>query len=71
MTINEATMWGVRVLKETITVNAMGVNVQLKLEWADGMIGAMPVFKKKKDALAYSENEDLIFELVKEKEKHE
>lgn len=56
-------MYLVRACKTTITVELLGLERELSLNWSDGMIGAMPVFEKYNDALRYSRNRpELILE---------
>jgi len=45
----------VGVIKKEITVEVLEQTTQLKLEWADNMIGAMPVFDNIDDAEKYGE----------------
>jgi len=40
-------------LKEELGVNVLGLKQKIGLVWADGMIGAIPVFKDKESAEAY------------------
>ena len=56
-------MFGVKKLHETLTVEVLGLKQEIKLSYAEGMIGALPVFNTREVPLAYSEDEDLIFEL--------
>ncbi len=65
-------IYGVKLLRETLTIETLGLSTKIELSWSDGMIGAMPVFKNYKDATRYaSGNEDLIFELQITGEKDE
>ena len=43
-------------LKEELGVNVLGLQQKIGLVWADGMIGAIPVFKDKESAEAYVGN---------------
>jgi hypothetical protein len=43
-------------LKEELGVNFLGLQQKIGLVWADGMIGAIPVFKDKESAEAYVSN---------------
>jgi hypothetical protein len=43
-------------LKEELSVNVLGLQQKIGLVWADGMIGAIPVFKDKESAEAYVGN---------------
>lgn len=38
-------------------------NVRLKLQWADGQIGALPVFKNKADAEAFCSGKGEVLEI--------
>jgi len=54
-------MYAVNTLKDNMNVEVMGLTLPLDLNWADGMIGAIPVFKDKESALAYANgNESLL-----------
>tara|TARA_R110000851_G_scaffold303381_1_gene460953 strand:+ start:391 stop:597 length:207 start_codon:yes stop_codon:yes gene_type:complete len=44
------------VLKESLTVNILGLKQDLSLKWANGMVGAIPVFKDKESAEVYMSN---------------
>ena len=44
-------------LKESLSVNVLGLKQDLALVWANGMIGAIPVFKDKESAEAYMGND--------------
>jgi len=41
-------------LDRTVKVDVMGLSVSVPLSFADGMIGAMPVFKDKESAEAFA-----------------
>lgn len=43
----------VMMIKKSHPVDVLGREVDLKLDWADGMCGVMPVFATRKDALRY------------------
>ena len=51
-------MYGVRLLKKKITIDLMGMDVELDLSWAGGMCGAMPVFDNYDDALKYADGDE-------------
>lgn len=54
-------MYAVNTLKDNMNVEVMGLTLPLDLNWADGMVGAIPVFKDKESALAYADgNESLL-----------
>jgi hypothetical protein len=40
------------------------ITVPIKMEWADGMVGAVPVFDNKKDAVAYAGKKHAVMELA-------
>ena len=57
-------MYGVKLLKEELHIEVLGLKKNLEIIWAKGQIGAIPVFETKEDALDYVDgNEELIFEL--------
>ena len=43
----------VMMIKKSHPVDVLGRQIDLKLDWADGMCGVMPVFATKRDALRY------------------
>ena len=47
-------MYLVMMVKTEHKVSLLGREVPIKMEWADGMIGVVPVFKTKKDAVKYA-----------------
>lgn len=49
---------GVLYIRETIEVEVMGMKTDLDLIWADGQIGAMPVFNSKEWALEYADGDE-------------
>ena len=56
--------YGVRLLKEKLIIEVMGVKMEIKLSWVSGMIGAMPVFDSFDSALSYADgDEDRVFKL--------
>ena len=59
-------MYAVNTLKTDITVDVMGLQRQMELNWADGMVGAIPVFKDKESALAYANGDESLITHVKE-----
>lgn len=62
-------MYGVRLLRQNIEINVLGLTQEVKLKWWHGQVGAIPVFETKEQALDYADgNEDLIFKL-EEKDK--
>jgi len=61
-------MYLVSQMKEVMNVELMGLERPLELSWADGMIGAIPVFKDKESALAYANgNESLLIDIAEVK----
>ena len=57
-------MYLVNTLKTEITIEVMGLERELKLDWADGMVGVISVFKDKESALAFANgDENLVTEL--------
>lgn len=58
-------MYAANTLKDNMDVEVMGLTLPLDLNWADGMVGAIPVFKDKESALAYVDgNESLITQVM-------
>jgi hypothetical protein len=45
-------------------VKVMNQHIDLELNWAKGMIGALPVFDDVQDAIAYASSDAQIFECV-------
>lgn len=57
-------MYAVNTLKTDITIDVMGLERPMELNWADGMVGAIPVFEDKESALSYAGgNESLLTEV--------
>lgn len=56
----------VGIVKKEIEINVLGASEEISLEWADGMVGAMPVFSSRKAAEKYKgKNENLqIYEFL-------
>ena len=51
-------------IKEELEGVLNGVyNVKLKLQWADGQVGAVPVFATREDAEAYAEGKCEVMEV--------
>lgn len=59
-------MYAVNTLKENMTVEVVGLTLPLDLNWADGMVGAIPVFKDKESALAYANGDESLITQVAE-----
>ena len=59
-------MYAVNTLKDNMSVEVMGLTLPLDLNWADGMVGAIPVFKDRESALAYANGNDLLITQVTE-----
>ena len=58
------TFYGVRLLKEKLSIEVVGVKMEVKLTWASGMVGAMPVFDSFDSALSYADgDENRVFKL--------
>lgn len=61
----EKKLYGVLALKEKLGVEVMGMKTTLELNWYDGQIGAMPVFKDYDKALANVDGDkNRVFELA-------
>ena len=59
-------MYAVNTLKGNMTVEVVGLTLPLDLNWADGMVGAIPVFKDKESALAYANGDESLITQVAE-----
>lgn len=59
-------MYAVNTLKENMTVEAVGLTLPLDLNWADGIVGAIPVFKDKESAIAYADGDESLLTQVAE-----
>ena len=59
-------MYAVSTMKESMKVEVMGLTLPLDLNWADGMVGAIPVFKDKESALVYANGDESLITYVKE-----
>ena len=59
-------MYAVNTLKDNINIEVMGLTMPLELNWADGMVGAIPVFKDKESALAYVDGKESLLTEVSE-----
>ena len=53
-------MFAVMALKIEIAVEVLGVTQSVKMSFADGMVGAIPVFDTKENALAWAEGLQVI-----------
>ncbi len=62
-------LYGVRLMKETLVIETLGITRMVDLKWAPGMVGAIPVFDSYDAALEYSDKEELVFRLVQEMQK--
>ena len=56
--MSQKTFYGVLLLKETILVEVIGMDIETKLSWASGMVGAMPVFDSFDSALFYADGDE-------------
>lgn len=52
------------VLRRDITVEVMGLERKLPFDWADGMLGMMPVFDSEENARKWSNADITICEIV-------
>jgi len=59
-------MYAVNTLKTDITIDVMGLERPMELNWADGMVGAIPVFEDKESALAYAGGKESLLTEVSE-----
>lgn len=56
--------YGVRLVKKDLPIQVTGMPQTLPLQWADGMVGAIPIFDSFIDALKYAgDDEDLVFRM--------
>lgn len=53
------TCYLVGLVKKEMKVVVLGTETPLKMNWADGMIGVMPVFKTIEDAYNYAGDKDV------------
>jgi hypothetical protein len=50
---------------EAVLVGPVGsTTIPIKINWADGMIGALPVFDNKKDAVAYAGGKYVVMQVA-------
>ena len=48
-------------LKKELNISIMGLNTPVKMDFADGMIGVIPVFETREDAERFAgENVDIV-----------
>lgn len=60
-------MYLVTVMKSSLGIEVMGLNRDLDLIWADGMVGVVPVFSDYQEALKYAGGKsDLIVKVEKQ-----
>jgi len=57
----------VGIVKEEISVEILGNQIPLKISWADGMIGAIPVFETIEEASKYAGNDTQLMKIQCEK----
>lgn len=62
-------MYLVMALKENLDVLVYGVKQKAPLSYADGMVGAMPIFETLEQAEAYSNGRHKIIEVTEIKRK--
>jgi len=58
-------------LRESINVSVLGLSQKVELSFADGMVGAIPVFKDKATAAAYMGGRTSLILKINEIEKLE
>ena len=61
---NPMNYYAVGMLTKEINVEILGKKENLKLSWADGMIGALPVFTNYEDAVKYCDEDCPIIEIT-------
>ena len=59
-------MYAVNTLKASMNIEVMGLTLPLDLNWANGMVGAIPVFKDKESALVYANGDESLITQVAE-----
>ncbi len=52
-------MYILMIIQKTATVSVLGIEKELELCWADGMIDAVPVFETYEDAKKYAGDKDV------------
>ena len=63
----DETLFIVSIVKEDIKIEVLGVEKSLPLVWADGMIGALPVFKNYDDAFKYAGGDSSLIDMARTK----
>ena len=63
-------MYLVKTIQDKIDVEVLNTTITMPLSFADGMIGALPVFSTREDAIAFAEcDESLVLQIyINEKE---
>jgi len=57
------TFYGVKIVKPNIIVSVAGVGKKLKLSFAKGMVGAMPIFDTIENAQLFADGKAGLFEI--------
>ncbi len=61
-------MFLVKTMKETLELNVSGTEIELKLSWYNGMVGAVPVFSTLEEALDYADGDaSKVIEVAEQK----
>ena len=58
------TYYAIGMLTKEIAVEIIGKEENLKLSWADGMVGVLPVFTNYEDAVKYCDEDCPIIEIT-------
>ena len=63
--MKETEIYGALRMRENIEIEVLGMKQEIKLAWWHGMVGAVPMFKTKEDALDFVDgDEDKIFKMI-------
>lgn len=57
------TYYVVGLIREESQIFMFGFNADIKLKWAEGQIGALPVFLNKEDAIAFADGKSEIIKI--------
>ena len=56
--MSDTTRYGVKLLKEKMILTIMGQEQEINLSFAEGMMGVIPIFDTKENALKYAKRHD-------------
>ena len=57
-------MYVVKTIKKDIEVLVLGQPIKIPLSFADGMVGALPVFATREEARKYCEGDDTLISVI-------